>query len=78
MKILQNKPDWMTDSSWRALRTFVQNVVGSIVAVLIIALTNYANVGQFDWRFLWLQGIVLGIATALAKLMNKPDDSTTE
>lgn len=78
MKFLNTKPEWMEESWWRATRTFVQNLVGAVVLALIVVLTTYAQGGTFDWRYLWLQGFIAGIAAGLAKLMNNSKDQSEE
>lgn len=77
MKIFTTKPDWMTDSAWRALRTFWQTFWASFSVTLVAVLIAYGNGGEFNWNTLWLQGAVMAIATAIAKVMNKSTDTDT-
>lgn len=72
--MLSNKPAWMSEAAWRATRTFVQVFVGVFVAALIVALNAYASGGELDLNFIWLQGVVLGVATALGAIMNRTTD----
>ena len=73
--MLKNKPDWLSESAWRAVRTFYQTFSGTLVVTLIAALVTYSNGGIFDWNFLWLQGVVAGLATGLAAVMNRDTDT---
>lgn len=65
------KPYWISESVWRAWRTFYQTVIGSFLAVFIVVLTQYANGESFNWNMLWLQGVVAAFAAGLAALMNR-------
>lgn len=76
MKIFTVKPEWMTDSTWRALRTFWQTFWASFTVTLVAVLLSYANSGTFNWNVLWLQGAVVAFAAAIAKVMNKDNDTT--
>lgn len=72
------RPQWITESTWRGWRTFYQTFGTSVAVAGIAVLTTYANGGTFDLNYLWLQGVIAGLAGALAKAMNANKDNTTE
>lgn len=65
------KPDWMSEALWRTCRTAFQVFIGVVGMVVIAVLQDYATTRVFDWTMLWYQGIVAGIAAAVAYLMNR-------
>lgn len=73
--MLKNKPDWMSETIWRTVRTFYQTFLSTLVVTLIAVLVTYSNGGAFDWNFLWLQGVIAGLATGLAAVMNRNTDT---
>ncbi len=75
--MLKNKPEWMSETTWRAVRTFYQTFLSTLVVTLIAVLVTYSNGGVFDWNILWLQGVIAGLATGLAAVMNR-NTSTEE
>lgn len=73
--MLKNKPEWMSETTWRAVRTFYQTFLSTLVVTLIAVLVTYSNGGVFDWNILWLQGVIAGLATGLAAVMNRNNDT---
>lgn len=66
-----NKPEWMNDATWKALRTSVQTFTGVFAAAALIVLNGYAQTHALDWSLLWYQGVVLGVAAVVAYWMNR-------
>ena len=64
------KPDWMSESLFRAIRTFAQAFVGVLLATLLSVMTKFAETQVFDWSALLYAGVVSGIAAGIAALMN--------
>lgn len=76
MTVFSTKPDWMLDSTWRAIRTAWQTFWASFSVALVAALLSYSTTGTFDWNALWLQGVVVAVAAAIAKIQNLGADQT--
>jgi len=64
------KPDWMSESLFRAIRTFAQAFIGVFLATLLSVVTKFAEVQTFDWSALLYGGVVAGVAAGIAALMN--------
>jgi hypothetical protein len=67
-----NKPDWMSEAMWRAVRTIFQIASGFVLAALLVVLTGYQQTHVFDWSVLYYDGLVAGIAAVVAWAMNRP------
>ena len=65
-----SKPEWMSESLYRAIRTFVQAFVGVLLTTALAVVTKFAETQTFDWNTLLYGGVVAGVAAGLAALMN--------
>ena len=65
-----SKPEWMSESLFRAIRTFAQAFVGVLLATLLSVVTKFAETQTFDWTTLLYGGVVAGVAAGIAALMN--------
>lgn len=66
-----NKPAWMSDQTWRTLRTAAEVFAGVFAAALLAVLNGYAQTHALAWDTLWYQGVVLGVAAVVAWLLNR-------
>jgi len=66
------KPEWMTEATWKAIRTAWQTFMGVLCLAFITVAQVYAQGGIWDWSFLWRQGVVLGVSAVAAWWMNRP------
>ena len=64
------KPEWMSESLFRAIRTFAQAFVGVLLTTALAVVTKFAETQTFDWKTLLYGGVVAGVAAGIAALMN--------
>ncbi|MFA6167786.1 MAG: hypothetical protein WC700_14290 [Gemmatimonadaceae bacterium] len=68
---LNQKPYWLSEGLWRALRTVAQLFLAALGATLLVVLTGYQQTHIFDATTLYFDGVVGGLIAVVAWLMNR-------